>query len=111
MISTILLFLNKDSRIVYSSFLLAGIATIIRPEGLFLFIGISICYIIRFRKKQLVIPRYLLALFIFILILLPVTIHKQQEGMYETVFERAYLTLIKNGGQTKVLFQYITKLL
>ena len=96
MISTILLFLNKDSRIVYSSFLLAGIATIIRPEGLFLFIGISICYIIRFRKKQLVIPRYLLALFIFILILLPVTIHKQQEGMYETVFERAYLTLIKS---------------
>jgi hypothetical protein len=101
MVSTILLFLNKDNKIIYSSFVLAGITTMIRPEGLFLFIGISIIYIIRFRKNQFLIPKYVLALFLFILILAPMTLHKQQEGMYESVFERAYYVLMDNDAYDK----------
>jgi hypothetical protein len=100
-IGTILLFLNKDNRLIYLSFLLAGIATMIRPEGLFLFIGISISYIIRFRKQKFVIPKYVLALFLFMLILAPIIIHKQQEGMYDSVFERAYFTLMNNDDYDK----------
>ena len=50
LVSSILLFLNKNNKIIYLSFLLTGIAAIIRPEGLFLLIGISISYFIKFRK-------------------------------------------------------------
>ena len=96
MIVTMLLFLNKNNRIVYLSFLIAGISTIIRPEGLFLFIGISISYIVRFRKHRYLIPKYIIAFSFFILILIPVSLHKQQEGMYDSVFERAYYTLVDN---------------
>ena len=99
--STILLFLNKDHRIIHLSFLLTGIATMVRPEGLFLFLGISISYIIRFRKQKFVILKYMFALFLFILILVPITIHKQQEGMYDSVFERAYFTLMENASHDK----------
>lgn len=109
MISSILLFLNKDNRIVYLSFLFTGIATIIRPEGLFLFIGISISYVIRFRKNKFLIPKYGLALLLFILILVPVTLHKQQEGMYESVFERAYGIFINNDEYNQKYSELITE--
>jgi hypothetical protein len=101
LVATILLFLNKNNKIIYLSFLLAGIATIIRPEGLFLFVGISISYIIRFRKTQFVIPKYIFALIIFILILTPVVLHKQQDGMYGSIFERTYSILFENDNYDK----------
>ena len=96
LVSSILLFLNKNNKIIYLSFLLTGIAAIIRPEGLFLLIGISISYFIKFRKSRFVIPKYILGLLIFFLILTPVVLHKEQEGMYDTVFQRAYSTLFDN---------------
>lgn len=99
--STILLFLNKNDKIIYFSFLLAGIAALIRPEGLVLFFGISISYFIRFRKNQFVIPKYILCVLLFFLILAPVTLHKQQDGMYETVYERAYYVLFDNETYDK----------
>ena len=108
LVTTILLFLNKNNKIIYLSFLFAGIATIIRPEGLFLFIGISISYIIRFRKTQFVIPKYIFALIIFILILTPVVLHKEQEGMYDSVFQRAYFTLFENDSYDKKTQETIT---
>ena len=52
-VTTILLFLNKNNKIIYLSFLFAGIATIIRPEGLFLFIGISIPISLDLEKHNL----------------------------------------------------------
>ena len=110
LVVTILLFLNKNNKIIYLSFLFAGIATIIRPEGLFLFIGISISYIIRFRKTQFVIPKYIFALMIFILILTPVVLHKEQEGMYDSVFQRAYSTLFENDNYDKKTQETIASL-
>jgi hypothetical protein len=101
LVVTILLFLNKNNKIIYLSFLFAGIATIIRPEGLFLFIGISISYIIRFRKTRFVIPKYVFALIIFILILTPVVLHKEQEGMHGSIFQRAYSILFENDSYDK----------
>ena len=98
LVVTMLLFLNKNNKIIYLSFLFAGIATIIRPEGLFLFIGISISYIIRFRKIRFVIPKYIFALMIFILILTPVALHKEQEGMDGSVFQRAYSILFETDS-------------
>ena len=110
LVVTILLFLNKNNKIIYLSFLFAGIATIIRPEGLFLFIGISISYIIRFRKTQFIIPKYLFALMIFLLILTPVALHKEQEGMYGSVFQRAYSILFENDSYEKKTKETIASL-
>ena len=90
LIATILLFLNKNEKIVYSAFIIAGIATCIRPEGLFLFLGITVMFIIRFRRQRIVIPKYFIGLVLFLLIIAPVSIHQYQVGMYESAPVRAY---------------------
>ena len=90
LIVTILLFLNKNEKIVYSAFIIAGIATCIRPEGLFLFLGITVMFIIRFRRQRIVIPKYFIGLVLFLLIIAPVSIHQYQVGTSESAPVRAY---------------------
>ena len=90
---TILLFLNKNEKITYCAFIFAGIATCIRPEGLFLFLGITVMFIIRFRRQRIVIPKYFIGLILFLLIIAPVSIHQYQVGMYESAPVRVYSTI------------------
>ncbi|WP_052755402.1 glycosyltransferase family 39 protein [Candidatus Nitrosotenuis cloacae] len=89
---TALLSLNKNTKIVYLSFLAAGLSTYIRPEGLFLFIGISIAYILRHRNEKLIIPKYIVALLLYVLVLTPLMIHQEQVGMYDSIFVKTYKT-------------------
>lgn len=90
---TTLLLLNKNRKIIYLSFLVSSIATYIRPEGLFLFIGISIAYILRFRNEKLVIPKYIVALLVYVLVLTPLMIYQEYVGMYDSVFVKLYKSI------------------
>ena len=65
------LFLSNDKKIIYLSMAIVALSTIVRSEGLFLFIVFSLMFVIRFRKDKLVIPKYLPAIAIFLLILFP----------------------------------------
>ena len=65
------LFLSENSKMVYFSFGVAALFALVRYEGLLLVIPFSIMFFVRFRKEKKVIPRYLLAISIFILVLLP----------------------------------------
>jgi hypothetical protein len=69
-------FLTNNKKLIYSSFVISAFVSMIRTEGIFLFLAISIIFIIRFRKEKLVIPKYILLLIIFILILLPMTTYR-----------------------------------
>ena len=80
--TTLLLFLDNNKKIIYISFAISAFATIIRSEGLFLFIAISIVYLIRFRKNKLDLIKYIPLLGIFLLILLPIQLYRMD--IYET---------------------------
>lgn len=80
--TTLLLFLDNNKKIIYISFAISAFATIIRSEGLFLFIAISIVYLIRFRKNKLDLIKYIPLLCIFLLILLPIQLYRMD--IYET---------------------------
>ena len=67
----ILLFLNTNKKIIYSSFGFFAWATIIRPEGQFWFVAFSIVYFLRFRKNRRDCILFLVALAIFLLVLSP----------------------------------------
>ena len=67
----ILLFLNTNKKIIYSSFGFFAWATIIRPEGQFWFVVFSIIYFLRFRKSRKDCILFLVALAIFLLVLSP----------------------------------------
>ncbi len=64
-------FLSDNKKIIYGAFAVSAFVSMIRAEGIFLFLAISIMFIIRFRKEKTVVPKYFLVLAIFILILLP----------------------------------------
>tara|TARA_B110000438_G_C15778824_1_gene635355 strand:- start:82 stop:1644 length:1563 start_codon:yes stop_codon:yes gene_type:complete len=72
----ILLFLNSNKKIIYSSFVFFACATIIRPEGQFVFIAFSIVYFLRFRKNRKDLALYLICLSIFLLVLSPIVMHR-----------------------------------
>jgi len=82
-----------NKRFALVSFGIAAIATMVRPEGLFLFIGIFIMYSIKYRNDRKIIPKIILAVFIFILILSPMMIYKN--GIYgdDRIFGRVSETI------------------
>ena len=89
-ITTVLFFLNSNKKLVYLSFIFAGIATCFRPEGLFLFFSITIMFFIKFRKDRIVFPKYLIGLILFILVITPISLYQIEVGMYEPIFIKFY---------------------
>jgi len=76
---TVFLFSNK--KLVYFSFVLASFAIIIRLEGMFFFVVLSILFFVRYRKEGYpVIFRYLAVIGIFTLIVLPISIYRIEES-------------------------------
>lgn len=73
---SILFFLNSNKKIIFLSYVFAALTTLIRSEGLFLFLALSIMFIIRFRKDRFVLPKFVLALGIFISTLMPMVIYR-----------------------------------
>ena len=75
LISISILFLIKNnSKYVYFSFLIAGLATLVRYEGLIIIIPLTIVYFIQNRKKKRIILKYFILIGIFFLIILPMMI-------------------------------------
>jgi len=69
--SSLALFFNSNKKLIFMSFGFIALATLVRGEGLFLFVGLSIVYFIRFRHEKKMLAKYMLAILIFVLVLLP----------------------------------------
>ena len=67
------LFLSENKKLVYSSFIILGLFTVIRYEGFLLVVPFSIMFFIRFRMERKVVLQYLVALSLFALIILPMS--------------------------------------
>ena len=71
-ITTITLFLSKNKINTYISFVVLGLFSIIRYEGLILFVTLTILYFIKFRHNRKNFLGYPLILIMFLLTILPV---------------------------------------
>lgn len=69
--SSLALFFSSNKKLIFMSFGIVGLATIVRSEAIFLFLAFSILYIVRFRKDWKMATRYVFAISIFLLVLLP----------------------------------------
>ena len=71
-ISSLVLFLNGNHKLIYGSFAIAGLFTLIRFEGMFFFVIISMMFLIKYRHKKRIFVQYPILFAIYVLILLPV---------------------------------------
>jgi hypothetical protein len=67
------LFLSKKMTPIYAAFGVIALFSLVRYEGLYVVVPLSIMFFIRFRKDRKVILKYLIAIMIFLLVLLPMT--------------------------------------
>ena len=68
-IGSLALFLSNNKNVIYISFGIAALCTLIRAEGIVLLPIFSIMFFVRYRKEKRVIEKYLLSLSIFGIIL------------------------------------------
>ena len=85
---TLVMFLSENKKIMYASFGIISLGTMVRSEGIMLFFVISIIFFIKYRKSWSAIPKYIPAALIFILILLPMSTYRNEIHDGDGVFNR-----------------------
>jgi len=90
---SLVFFLNEKKKYVYFSFFIVALASLIRSEGLFLFFALSVLFFIKFRKERAIIIKYLPALAIVLLILLPMITYRIEAVGYDSLFGRIFDSL------------------
>jgi hypothetical protein len=70
-VCTLTLFLSKNIKMVYGSFIVAGLFSLVRYEGLLILIPMTIVFFYRFRFSKTSIAKYAIMAGLFLLIILP----------------------------------------
>jgi len=87
----LVLFLSSDKKKVYAAFGVAALCTLVRAEGVFFFFAISILYFIKYKKEgKIVIPKYVIAIGIFVLVLLPMVLVRIDTAGSDFIFTRIF---------------------
>ncbi len=87
--SALVLFLNYERKGIIFSFILASFCTIVRSEGIFLFLALTILFFIKYRASKEIFKTYLPALLIFMIILIPVMDYRIEITGTDGIFLRA----------------------
>ncbi len=91
--SAITLYLSKNKKLILLSFIFAGIATVVRAEGLMLFFSFSLLCFIRFRNYKKSILQYLPNLLVFFIIIIPVLVYQHDMTGNDMIFGRLTNTI------------------
>lgn len=124
-ILTIYFILNKNNKLVYLSFVFAGLLAWIRIEGIILFFIISLIFFVINKKTLILIPKYLVCLAIIALVITPFLIQRAEQfddpfifGFSKNLFvneistvgtneAEAALNYIANKGPLQFIQRYI----
>ena len=103
---------SPSKNIRYLSFVTTALATIVRIEGTFLLLAISILFFIKYKKENQIILKYIIAIAIFILVLSPMMVIRIQstgsDGFTDTIHamikNTGDVSSLKNHGQLNLLY-------
>ena len=90
-ITSLVLFLKYERKVMLLSFILASCATIVRAEGLFLFFTLTILFFIKYKISKEILKTYLPCVVIFMLILVPIIDYRIDVAGYDGIFQRGAL--------------------
>ena len=86
--TSIVCFLTKHKQVIFLSFPLIALATIVRAEAIVLIIPFSVLYVIRFRNSKKIIYEIPLLILVFILIITPISTYRIEVTGNDTIFSR-----------------------
>lgn len=95
------LFFSERKGMVYTAFVVLGLYTLVRYEGLLLIIPFSIMFLVRFRWENKVVLKYLVALSLFAITILPMSYVR-----IETTGNDGVLSHVSAGPQ---YYQHVVK--
>ena len=78
-ILSIYFILNKNNKLTFLSFIFAALTWWVRPEGIIILFPITIVFFLLNKKSKELIPKYVLCIFIFILISSPFLIQRNEQ--------------------------------
>jgi len=84
----LVLFLSQNKKLVYASFGIMALTSMVRGEGVILLFVMSILFFIRYRKSWTVIPKYIPAILIFVIVLMPMSVYKEEIHGDDRIFGR-----------------------
>lgn len=87
-ITSLVIFLRYSRKGIIIAFALTSLATIVRSEGIFLLITLSILFFIKNKISKEILKTYLPAMIIFLLILTPVSMYKTEVSGNDGMFDR-----------------------
>ena len=85
----LVLFLQNNFKFKYLSFAFLALACLVRYEGIVLIIPLSILFLLQYRTDKKNIPRYFIAISIFLLVLLPMLFVRMETIGYDGVFSHS----------------------
>jgi len=97
-LSCLVLFLQNNWKFKYLSFAFLALACLVRYEGIVLIIPLSIFFLLKNRDYKIIIPRFLIALSIFLLVLLPMIFVRMETMGYDGIFSHSVAAIQVSSG-------------
>ena len=88
-LSCLVLFLQNNWKLKYLSFVFLALACLVRYEAIVLILPLSFLFLFKNRRDKTVIPRFLIAISIFLLVLLPMLFVRMDTLGYDGVFSHS----------------------
>ena len=88
-LSCLLLFLQNNWKLKYLSFAFLALACLVRYEAIVLILPLSFLFLFKNRRDKTIIPRFLIAISIFLLVLLPMLFVRMDTLGYDGVFSHS----------------------
>jgi hypothetical protein len=97
------LFLSSNKKLVFCSFALISLSTIVRGEGIIFLVFLFILFFIRYRKeKYKIIFSYIIILIIILLIVMPMTIYRIDVNGNDPIFTRSISSVNEIAVETSI---------
>jgi len=88
-LSCLVLFLQNNWKLKYLSFAFLALACLVRYEAIVLILPLSFLFLFKNRRDKTIIPRFLIAISIFLLVLLPMLFVRMDTLGYDGVFSHS----------------------
>ena len=88
-LSCLVLFLQNNWKLKYLSFAFLALACLVRYEGIVLILPLSFLFLFKNRRDKTIIPKFLIGISIFLLVLLPMLFVRMDTLGYDGVFSHS----------------------